>query len=74
MGARGWKAYGYGNPVRTTRYTKRAKGGGTHVINVETKSLTEKNYALSHAKGGKSTKIGDYTTPQQAAEAADRLK
>jgi hypothetical protein len=62
MGGRGWKAVGVGSgrALRVTRYSK-----GRSVIHAR-----ESHFELQH----KGTKVGEYTTPQQAADAADALK
>lgn len=62
MGGRGWKAVGVGSgrALRVTRYSK-----GQHVIH---------NRGTHYELQRKGAKLGDYTTPQQAADAAEALK
>lgn len=62
MGGRGWKSVGQGSgrALRITRYHK-----GQNVIHVR-----PTGYELQR----KGTRVGEYTTPQQAADAADALK
>lgn len=70
---KGWKTLAYGSRVTTWVKPGKVKGEALRIVNNAAHNAGS-GYGLSKVAGGKATKIGDYTTPQQAAEAADRLK